>query len=145
MAEQLEEVTVNLTNDKVQFTGISKSNPTRPIAFDFKPPIGDGQGYNGLELLLMSLAGCSGTTVAYLLRKMGKNISGLKVNAKGLRRDQPPFKFEKIFLEFILHSKDSQESDIQKAIQLAEASVCPVWQMVKNNAAVTAEYKIAAS
>ena len=145
MAEQLEEVTVNLTNQKVQFTGMSKSNPDRPIAFDFKPPIGDGQGYNGLELLLMSFAGCSGTAIAYLLRKMGKSISGLKVNAKGIRRDQPPIKFERVFLEFILNSKDSKDADIQKAIQLAEDSFCPVWQMVKNNVEVTTEYKIIAS
>ena len=145
MAERLEEVTVNLTNQKVQFTGMSKSNPDRPIAFDFKPPIGDGQGYNGLELLLMSFAGCSGTAIAYLLRKMGKSISGLKVNAKGIRRDQPPIKFESVFLEFILNSKDTKDADIQKAIQLAEDSVCPVWQMVKNNVEVTAEYKIIAS
>jgi putative redox protein len=145
MAEQLEEVTVNLTNQKVQFTGMSKSNPDRPIAFDFKPPIGDGQGYTGLELLLMSFAGCSGTAIAYLLRKMGKSISGLKVNAKGIRRDQPPIKFERVFLEFILNSKDAKDADIQKAIQLAEDSVCPVWQMVKNNVEVTTEYKIIAS
>ena len=145
MAEEFEEVTVELTNDKVQFTGISKSNPDRPISFDFKPPIGDGQGFNGLELLLMSFAGCSGTTVLYLLRKMGRNISRFKVNAKGLRRDQPPIKFEKIFLEFFLTSEDTEDTDIQKAIQLAEASVCPVWQMIKNNAEVTAEYKITAS
>ena len=144
MPEELEEVTVNLTNDKIQFTGISKSNPTSPIVFDFKPPIGDGQGYNGLELLLMSLAGCSGTAIVYLLRKMGKRISGLKVNARGMRRDQPPIKFEKIFLEFIVASMDAKDSDIQKAIQLAEASVCPVWQMIKNNAEVTTEYKITA-
>ena len=145
MAEQLEEVTVNLTNQKVQFTGMSKSNPDRPIAFDFKPPIGDGQGYTGLELLLMSFAGCSGTAIAYLLRKMGKSISGLKVNAKGIRRDQPPIKFERVFLEFILNSKDTKDADIQKVIQLAEDSVCPVWQMVKNNVEVTTEYKIIAS
>jgi len=145
MAEQLEEVTVNLTNQKVQFTGMSKSNPDRPIAFDFKPPIGDGQGYTGLELLLMSFAGCSGTAIAYLLRKMGKSISGLKVNAKGIRRDQPPIKFERVSLEFILNSKDTKDADIQKAIQLAEDSVCPVWQMVKNNVEVTTEYKIIAS
>jgi len=145
MAEQLEEVTVNLTNQKVQFTGMSKSNPDRPIAFDFKPPIGDGQGYTGLELLLMSFAGCSGTAIAYLLRKMGKSISGLKVNAKGIRRDQPPIKFERVSLEFILNSKDTKDADIQKAIQLAEDSVCPVWQMVKNNVEVSTEYKIIAS
>jgi putative redox protein len=142
MAERFEEVTVHLTNHKVQFTGVSKSNPERPIAFDYKAPLGDGQGYNGLELLLMSFAGCSGTTIVYLLRKMGKIVSGIKVNAKGLRRDQPPIKFERVFLEFILNSKDTTDADIQKAIQLAEESVCPVWQMVKNNVSVTTEYKI---
>ncbi len=145
MAEQLEEVTVQLTNHKVQFIGVSKSNPDRPIAFDYKPPLGDGQGYNGLELLLMSLSGCSATTIAYLLRKMGKNISGLKVNAKGVRRAQPPIKFDKVFLEFILTSQDTNDEDMLKAIRLAEESVCPVWQMVKNNVEVVAQHKIMSS
>ncbi len=142
MTEQVEEVTVKLTNQKVQFTGVSKSNPNQPVTFDYKPPIGDGQGYTGLELLLMSLSGCSATAVVYLLRKMGKTVSGLEVNAKGVRREQPPIKFEKIFLKFILNSKDAREADIQKAIQLAEQSVCPVWQMIKNNVEVIPEYKI---
>jgi putative redox protein len=145
MADQLEEVTVHLTNQRVQFTGMSKSNPDRPVSFDYKPPLGDGQGYNGLELLLMSLSGCSATAIVYLLRKMGKDISRLKVNAKGIRRDQPPIKFEKIFLEFIVNSKDTKGADILKAIQLAESSVCPVWQMVKGNVEVTTGYKIIAS
>ena len=144
MGDQFEQVTVNLTNNKIQFTGISPSNPDRPINFDYKPPMGDGQGYNGLELLLMSFAGCSGTAIVYLLRKMRKDISGMKVNAKGLRRDQPPIKFEKIFLEFILNSKDTKDVDIEKAIQIAEESVCPVWQMIKNNVEVVTEYKIIA-
>lgn len=142
MAEQLEEVTIQLTNQKVQFTGVSKANPGRPVSFDYKAPIGDGQGFNGLELLLMSLSGCSGTSVVYLLRKMGKNVSRFTVNAKGLRRDQPPIKFEKIFLEFVLTSPDAQDADMQKAIRLSEESVCPVWQMVKNNVEVVADYKI---
>ena len=145
MAEQFEEVTVDLTNQKVQFTGVSKANPDKPIAFDYKPPLGDGQGYNGLELLLMSFAGCSGTAIAFLLRKMGKSISGLKVKANGLRREQPPIKFEKIFLEFHVTSQDAKDTDMQRAIQLAEQSVCPVWQMLKNNVDVTTEYKISSS
>jgi putative redox protein len=144
MSEQLEEVTVHLSNEKVQFVGLSKSNPDHPIPFDYKPPIGDGKGYNGLELLLMSFSGCSATAIVFLLRKMGKTISGLTVNAKGVRKEQPPVKFEKIFLEFILNSKDTKDADIRKAIQLAEQSVCPVWQMIKNNVEVVPEYKIIA-
>jgi putative redox protein len=72
MGDQFEQVTVTLTNNKLQFTGISPSNPDRLITFDYKPPIGDGDGYNGLELLLMSLAGCSSTAIVFLLRKMEK-------------------------------------------------------------------------
>ena len=142
MADQFEQVTVTLTNDKVQFAGISQSNPDRPIQFDFIPPIGDGQGFNGLELLLMSFAGCSSTAIVFLLRKMGKSISSFKVNAKGLRRNQPPIKLEKIFLEFALTSNDIEDADVQKAIRLAEESFCPVWQMVKNNTEVITEYQI---
>ena len=83
------EVIVSLTNQKVQFTGVSTSNPDHPIAFDYLPPLGDGQGYRGLELLLMSFAGCVSTAIVALLRRMGKNISGFKMNAKGINRTQP--------------------------------------------------------
>ena len=93
----------------------------------------------------MSFAGCSGTTIVYLLRNMGKKITGFKVNAKGLRRDQPPIKFDKILLEFLLISDDAVDADIQKAIQLAETSYCPVWQMLKNNAEIIPKYKISVS
>ena len=142
MSELQEEVTVRLINQKIKFTGVSKGNPDQPITFDYKPPIGDGEGYNGLELLLMSLSGCSATAVVYLLRKMKKTVSGLEVKAKGIRREQPPIKFERINLEFILNSKDTREADIKKAILMAEQSVCPVWQMIKNNVEIVPEYRI---
>ena len=142
MTEQLE-VTVNSTNQKLGYTGVLRSHP--PIPIDYIPPLGDGQGYMPLELVLMSLAACSGGTVAFLLRKMGKNISGVKVNAKGIRREQHPTSFQRIILEFILTSEDTKDSDIQKAIQLSEESVCPVWAMLKNNVDIVPEYKIIAS
>ena len=40
-----------------------------------------------------------------------------------------------------LNSKDTKDADIRKAIQLAEQSVCAVWQMIKNNVEVVPEYK----
>jgi putative redox protein len=142
MSGQIEEVKVNLINQKIKFRGESKSNPDASVIFDYIPPVGDGQGYNGLELLLMSLSGCSATAVVFLLRKMGKTVSGFEVKAKGIRTDKPPIKFEKIFLEFVLNSNDTKDADIQRAIKLSEESVCPVWQMIRNNVEVIAEYKI---
>ena len=56
MGEQLK-VTVNSTDQKVQYVGAARSNPE--ITFDYRPPLGEGQGYTPLEMLLMSLAVCS--------------------------------------------------------------------------------------
>lgn len=142
MADHIEEVEVELVNDKVQFNGVSKAHPDMKVTFDYTPPMGDGNGFNGLELLLMSFSGCSGTAVVYLLRKMRKHVAGLTVHATGIRRIEPPIKFETITLKFIVRSDDITLSDIEKAIRLAEESVCPVWQMIKNNVVVETEFSL---
>ena len=142
MADHIEEVEVDLLNDKVLFSGISKTHPEWKVMIDYKPPLGDDNGFNGLELLLMSLAGCGGTAVVYLLRKMNINVAGLKVQATGIRRTEPPIKFEHIRLNFIIRSNNITESAIQKAIQLSEESLCPVWQMIKNNVEVQTSFNL---
>jgi putative redox protein len=142
VAGPVEEVTATLVNDKVLFTGVSVANPDRPVTFDFQAPLGDGEGYSGLELLLMSFAGCSGTTILSLLRRMGRTVRGLEVRARGSKRSEPPLKFETISLEFTVDSEDVVGADVERAIQLAEEAFCPVWQMVKNNVVVTTGYVI---
>ncbi len=139
MAEVLE-VIVHSTNQKLGYTGKSRSNV--PITMDYAPPPGDGQGYMPLELLLMSLAYCSGGTLSFLLKKMGRSITGVAVNAKGERRDTSPTSFRKIFLEFELHSKDAVDADVRKALKLAEESICAVWAMVKGNVEIVTDCKI---
>lgn len=137
------EVTVNSTDQKFGYTGIAVPHP--PIPIDYIPPFGDGKGYTPLELLLISLGACSSATIGYLLRKMGKNISGIHVKAKGIRREQHPTSFQKIFLEFTVNSMDAKDADLKKAINLAEESVCPVWAMVKGNVEVKTDYRIIAA
>ncbi len=137
------EVTVSSTNQRLGYTGSLRSHPAIPI--DYIPPLGDGQGYTPLEMLLMSLGACSGGTIGLLLRKMGKTITRIEVTVKGSRRDQHPTSFQKIHLEFTVSSADVKDADIQKAIKLAEESVCPVWAMVKGNAEIATGYKIVAS
>ena len=73
---------------------------------------------------------------------MRKNISGLKVNAKGIRREQTPTSFQKITLEFVISSEDVQSSEVEKAIKLTEETYCPVWTMLNNNVEVITEFRI---
>ena len=82
-----------LINHKVKFSGISRDN--EEIIIDYVKPVGDGDGYTSLELFLISLATCSGTSVLSLLRRMQKDVSGLKVSACGERREVHPTYFKK--------------------------------------------------
>lgn len=141
MTDQLE-VSVTLANEKVQFTGVAQSNPA--ITIDYVPPLGDGQGYMPLELLLISLAACSGSTVATLLRRAGQSVAGLEVRAAGVRRQAHPTSFERILLEFRLTSADATAADVEQAIRISEETVCPVWAMLKNNVEIGWEYRISA-
>ena len=139
MSEQLM-VSASLMNQKVKFKGTSRSNPE--ILLDYIPPIGDGEGYTSLELLLISLASCSGTSITLLLRRMRKDVTGLTIHAKGNRREQHPTSFDKIFLEICLNSMDAEDSDMEKVLKLSEESICPVWNMLKNNVEISCSYKI---
>lgn len=139
MSEQLS-VSASLINEKVKFKATSRTNPE--IILDYTPPIGNGEGYTSLELLLISLASCCGTAVTLLLRKMRKDVSGLTINARGNRREQHPTSFDKIFLEICLKSADAEPSDMDRVLKLSEESICPVWNMLKNNVEISCEYEI---
>ena len=140
MSESLQ-ASVVLVDHKVQFTGSLRSHP--PLTIDYVPPLGDGQGYTPLELLLFSLAACSGATVATLLRRMQKDVSGLEVHVRGVRREQHPTGFAHIDLEFDLKSMNADQETVAKAIRLSEESFCPVWAMLKGSVEITATYTIA--
>lgn len=133
-------VTADMINDKVKFSGVSRDN--HEITIDSMSPIATDNGYTPLELLLLSLATCSGMTIILLLRKMHKDVLGLKVIASGDRRDTPPTYFKRILLKFELRSNDVQSDDMEKVLKLSEESMCPVWNMVKNNVDISCEYKI---
>ena len=129
-----------LVDDKVRFEAAARENP--PVQFDFFPPIGTGKGYTGLEVLLMSLAVCSATTLVYLLRKGGKEVSGCEISATGTAKEPPAVSFEKATLHFTLSSPDLAGEEVDKGIELARDSACPVWQMVKGNFEIIAGFRI---
>jgi putative redox protein len=134
------ETEVTLINNKLKFSAKAQTNPE--IILDYIPPLGDGEGYMPLELLLISLAACTASTVALLLRKFQKDVSGLTVSAKGERRETHPTSFETITLDFTLKSKDAQDADMQKVIKMSEDKYCPVWAMLKNNVEIKTQFKI---
>ncbi|MCE1189850.1 MAG: OsmC family protein [Ignavibacteria bacterium] len=122
-------ISVELINEKVQFRASNSKNAA--IQTDYSQPIGDDNGYTSLELLLISLANCSATSIVLLLRKMRKTVSGFSVHATADRAVTHPTVLTKIYLNFTLTSPDTLQADLDKAISISEESLCPVWAMLK--------------
>lgn len=133
---------VGLTNGKMMFEANARDNPT--IISDYTPPVGDGKGYMSLELFLISLSTCLGGALSVLLRKTGKTIEALDIAAKGVRREQHPTSFEHITLTIRIKAPQITEAEVNKALALSEASICPVWAMIKGNVEVETQITLEA-
>ena len=132
--------TINLINNKLNFSGNVIGN--NPISIDYTPPLGDNLGYTSLELLLLSLSSCLGSSILVFLRKMQKNINGLEIKATGVRKEEHPTCFKTITLELFLRSIDTTEQDLIKVTKLSEETYCPVWAMLKGNVDINVEFHI---
>lgn len=125
---------VKLVNDRLRFEGLVDGN--EPVSIDYIPPLGDNLGYTSLELLLLSLSSCIGSSVLLFLRRMNKKIKGCEILSTGLRREEHPTGFKTILVTVILESDDVTEDDFNKVIKMAEDKYCPVYSMIKGNTEV---------
>jgi putative redox protein len=126
---------------KMQLKG--KGHTDHEVQIDYIPPFGEDNGFTPLELLMVSLASCSGQTVQLLLQKMGKTIEQLEVLANGNRRmDKHPTIITNIELQFNLKGDKLDAPSVENAIKMSEKEFSPVWAILKNNVAITWNYSI---
>ena len=142
MTDKSEELiaSITLVNDKLHFKSTVGEN--EPVSIDYIPPLGDNDGYTSLELFLLSLSSCVGSSILTFLRKMRKTITGCEIHSRGLRREEHPTCFKSILLTINLKSTDTTEEDLKKVIKLSEDTYCPVWAMIKGNVEVEIQYNI---
>lgn len=131
---------LNLVNDRLHFEG--QVDGQAPVQIDYTPPFGDNLGYTSLELLMLSLSSCLGSAVLVFLRRMGKNITRLSIQAHGIRREEHPTGLEQIRLSIELVSGNTSLEEVQKVVAMAEEKYCPVWAMLRGNTEVVVDYNI---
>jgi putative redox protein len=114
------------------------------VALDFAREGEAIGGFTPMELLLTSLAGCSGQVTVGLLKRMGQEVEGLTVHARGTKKEIHPAVFTSIELEFEFRGGQLDAVSVEKALALSEDRYCPVWAMVKAAAPVKATYRLLA-
>jgi putative redox protein len=113
------------------------------VTIDYPLPGGDGdlKGMTPLRLLLASLAGCSGSSVAVLLRRDGQPMERIEVTARGQRRDEHPTVITSIDLEFCVYG-EVDPARVEHALRLSEAQICPVWAMLKAGTPIASSFTV---
>jgi len=127
----------------MKFDGIS-GRAGKSVAIDFAAEEETIEGFSPLELLLTSLAGCSGQVTVGLLKRMGQEVKDLTVHARGTKKEVHPKVLTSIELEFEFRGGTLNSASVEKALSLSEERFCPVWAMVKAAAPIKATYRLLA-
>ena len=134
-------IELNVLDEKFKFGGTARSNPE--VVIDYFPPVGTGEGYTSLEMLMLSFGSCISTTVGSILRyRMKKTITGIRVTVCGVVKEEHPKCLSEINAVIEFTSNDLTEYDVETALSDAEDKFCPVWAMIKGNAKIDVQCKI---
>ncbi|MCW8961324.1 MAG: OsmC family protein [Ignavibacteriaceae bacterium] len=97
------------------------------------------------ELLLMSLAGCTGSDVVSILQKKRVNLTDFEINITAQQTEEHPKVFTDIDLEYVFYGKDLKEKDVERAIELSTETYCGVSAMLKKAININHTYRIVES
>ncbi len=126
---------------RMRFDGIS-GRAGASVAVDFGREDEPVEGFLPLELLLTSLATCSGQVVVGLLKRMGQDVHDLLVHAKAAKKEVHPAVLTSIEIDFEFRGGTVDGPSVERALALSEERFCPVWAMLKPVVPIKATHRI---
>ena len=103
---------------------------------------GEEAGYKPTELLLFSIAGCTGIDVIRILEKQRQKITSLEIELIGHHNGDYPKPIHTIEVKYIARGENLDEKKLAKAIELSESKYCMVSQTVEIEGKVVTSYEI---
>lgn len=103
---------------------------------------GKNEGTRPMDLMLMSLGGCTGIEVGHILNKMRVAYERLDVEVNGNRVKEHPMVFSDIQMIYRLSGESIPIEKVTKAIQMAEQVYCSAANMMNKVAEITCSIEI---
>jgi len=126
---------------RMSFTGSADSGFEVPLGASPKVG-GDDDGFRPMELMAISLAGCTAMDVISILKKKRQEISDFQVTVETERADQHPKVFTSAVIEYHVAGKDIAENAVSRAIELSADTYCPAQAMIGKIIPLTLKYYI---
>ena len=136
MGVSLTEITAAWKGDNT-FVGQNKVGGTVQMGtLDGKPGVGP------MQLLLVAIAGCTGTDIVSILQKKHTHLTDMQVKVSGQRADDYPMIWTHIQVTYLLWGDNIKPKDVEQAIELSENKYCSVGIMLGKSATITSKYQI---
>lgn len=123
------------------FTGAAGSGFT--VNLDAEPAVGgqDG-GFRPMELMALSLAGCTAMDVISILQKKRQDVRAFQVQVHAKRASEHPKVFVGARIEYHLTGLNLDEAAVLRAIDLSAQRYCPAQAMLGKVMQLDLEYVI---
>jgi putative redox protein len=103
---------------------------------------GQDTGPRPMEMLLVSLASCSGMDIISILRKKRQEINSYEIRIHGMREEEYPKAFVEITVEHIFTGHNIKPEAVERAIQLTEDRYCGASAMLEKAATIKNTFRI---
>lgn len=123
------------------FTGTADSGFTVSLGAD--PGVGgENDGFRPMELMAVSLAGCTAMDVISILQKKRQEITAFEVKVRAERAEEHPKVFLGAVIEYEVTGRGVQESALRRSIELSAERYCPAQGMLARVMPIQLDYRI---
>ena len=81
---------------------------------------GSDAGVRPKELLLLSIAGCTGSDVASILAKKRVALDGFDMDISAEETEEHPIVFKSMHIEYVFYGEGLDPKDVERALELSE-------------------------
>jgi putative redox protein len=125
----------------LSFNGTADSGFTLPLGAS--PVVGGADdGFRPMELMAISLAGCTGMDVISILQKKREQVTGFDVQVHAERAEKHPKVFTSVAVDFHVSGHNISEDALLRSIELSAEIYCPAQGMLKQVVPIEIKYYI---
>jgi len=95
-----------------------------------------------LEMLLVSVAGCTAADVISILLKKRQDVTNYRVEITGERKEDHPRAFIRFNINHIVHGRHVSEKAVADAVELSDTKYCSVAATVRPTAQITTSFEV---
>ncbi|MBN1668487.1 MAG: OsmC family protein [Anaerolineales bacterium] len=116
-------------HEGLTLTGTADSGFELPLGAD--PAVGGADdGFRPLELMAVSLAGCTAMDVISILQKKRQQIAAFEVKVDSQRAEEHPKVITAATIEYHISGSQVDEAAVRRAIELSATRYCPAQAML---------------